>query len=69
MSENLKDKDQNINPAELTPEIDEPLEITNNEPEEDYSIVNWISTSAKDIKIKLPTNFDELEKMDNGHEF
>ena len=36
---------------------------------EEDSSVNWINRSVKDIKIKLPTNVDELAKMDNGYKF
>ena len=34
---------------------------------EDESITGWVNRCAKDIKLQLPTDFDELEKFDSGH--
>ena len=35
--------------------------------EEEDAISGWVNRSAKDIKCKIPTNFDELEKFDGVH--
>ena len=31
------------------------------------AVSGWINRSIRDIKLKLPTTFDELEKIDRGH--